>query len=164
MATANTNTAPGATRPVDQHVEFVVKVSFVLICAFLGPMPLLYAVRKRGSALVEAVPSLAVKASPYTCRRSWSWLCTPLRIHRTRQLGRMLPQMSHTPSSAPDAIPMCELTSPVRSRAARIGCASRCTAQHIRCVPPSTHATACGRLDLGGLRAVGHPRPSGHGV
>lgn len=27
MATANANAAPGATRPVDQHVEFVVKVS-----------------------------------------------------------------------------------------------------------------------------------------
>lgn len=26
MATANANAAPGATRPVDQHVEFVVKV------------------------------------------------------------------------------------------------------------------------------------------
>lgn len=30
MATANANAAPGATRPVDQHVEFVVKV--ILFC------------------------------------------------------------------------------------------------------------------------------------
>lgn len=29
MATANTNAAPGTTRPVDQHVEFVVKVIVV---------------------------------------------------------------------------------------------------------------------------------------
>lgn len=29
MATANANAAPGATRPVDQHVEFVVKVIYV---------------------------------------------------------------------------------------------------------------------------------------
>lgn len=29
MATANANAAPGATRPVDQHVEFVVKVIHV---------------------------------------------------------------------------------------------------------------------------------------
>ena len=28
LATANANAAPGATRPVDQHVEFVVKVIF----------------------------------------------------------------------------------------------------------------------------------------
>lgn len=41
MATANTNAAPGATRPVDQHVEFVVKVIFYCrrsnICLSLAP-------------------------------------------------------------------------------------------------------------------------------
>lgn len=31
MATANANAAPGATRPVDQHVEFVVKVRRLFI-------------------------------------------------------------------------------------------------------------------------------------
>ena len=43
MATANANTAPGATRPVDQHVEFVVKV-INLRCMFdaLSPAVLCY--------------------------------------------------------------------------------------------------------------------------
>lgn len=31
MAAANANAAPGATRPVDQHVEFVVKVSSLVL-------------------------------------------------------------------------------------------------------------------------------------
>lgn len=31
MATANANAAPGATRPVEQHVEFVVKVSLLVV-------------------------------------------------------------------------------------------------------------------------------------
>lgn len=36
MATANANAAPGATRPVDQHVEFVVKVILFLPSAQCG--------------------------------------------------------------------------------------------------------------------------------
>lgn len=36
MATANANAAPGATRPVDQHVEFVVKVSVRYIFSGVG--------------------------------------------------------------------------------------------------------------------------------
>lgn len=54
MATANANAAPGATRPVDQHVEFVVKV--ILFCRRRNAGGMGHCASKRSLSLSSRCP------------------------------------------------------------------------------------------------------------